>query len=90
MVEADHEKMKVHQEKTEAGVEHYNWAPHIKATHLLTTLQGRASYVLHGDPKGETDEETTRHLRTNLGTSYLATGHHNQLKTQTQDNGESL
>jgi hypothetical protein len=41
-LEANQEKLKG-SEETEAGVEHYNQAPCVKATHVLTALQGLAS-----------------------------------------------
>jgi hypothetical protein len=45
-------KMEASQEKTEAIAEHCKWVPRVKATHLLTALQGWASDVLHGDFSG--------------------------------------
>jgi hypothetical protein len=47
-------KMKASQEETEAIAEQYKWAPCIKATYLLTTLQGCTSDYLHGDLNGTT------------------------------------
>jgi hypothetical protein len=40
--------------------EHYNQAQSIKATHVLTTLQGWALEVLHKVPKAVTYKETIR------------------------------
>jgi hypothetical protein len=44
-------KVEVYPEKTEATEEHYQWVPSVKSMHLLTTLRGWASNVLHGIPK---------------------------------------
>jgi hypothetical protein len=41
-----------------AVMEPHKWAPRIKATHLLTTLQNQDSNVLQGGPKGVTREKT--------------------------------
>jgi hypothetical protein len=59
-----------------------------EATHL-TTMQNYASDVLHGDTKGVTYMETIRATGDRLGDQQLAIGHCNQLKTRTQDDGES-
>lgn len=40
-------KMETSHEKTEAAVQHYNWAPCVKATCTVTDPQGQASDVLH-------------------------------------------
>jgi hypothetical protein len=46
------------QQKTEDIAEHCEGAPCVKATHMRTALQVRASKVLHKDSKGVTNEET--------------------------------
>jgi hypothetical protein len=46
-MEADQEELEASHEKIEAVVEPCNWAPHVKAPHLLTVLQGQVSEVLH-------------------------------------------
>jgi hypothetical protein len=58
-VRASQEKMEASHEKIKAVAEHYKWAPCVKAVYVLTALQGRASDVLYGDPKGGTYEEST-------------------------------
>jgi hypothetical protein len=54
--------------------------------HLLTALQDWAANVLHGVPKGVTYKETIAAL----ADQQLAIGYCSQLKTRTQDDGESL
>jgi hypothetical protein len=76
--------------RSEAIVEHYNWAPHVEATYLCTTLQDQASSVLHGDPKGATYEETVRSFEDWFGGQHLTAGYRDQLKTGTQILSESL
>jgi hypothetical protein len=72
-MEANQEKLEAmvqaNQEKMEAMAKHCKWVPCVKATHLLTTLQGWASDVLHGVPNRAMYEETIGHVRTDLGTS---------------------
>jgi hypothetical protein len=51
-MKAYQEAVKSSQEKLEAMTEHHKWTPYIKATHLLTTLQGLTFDVLHEVPKG--------------------------------------
>jgi hypothetical protein len=53
-------KTEANQEKVDTVVEPYKWAPCVKATHVLTALQGWACNVLHGAPKGATYKETIR------------------------------
>jgi hypothetical protein len=77
-------KMEASQEKTEAIAEHYKWEPCVKATHLLTTLQGWASDVLHGDPSGATYKETIWSLEDRFGNQHLVTLYRTQMKTRTQ------
>jgi hypothetical protein len=77
------------QEKTGAGVERYDLAPRVRDMHLLTTPQGWASDVLHGDPREVTYEETIRATEDWIGDQHLAVEYRNQLKTWTQDDGES-
>lgn len=57
-MEANQGKLETNLEKREAITKHYKCIPHAEATHLLTSLQGQASSVLHGVPKGATCEET--------------------------------
>jgi hypothetical protein len=68
-MKASLEKRGANQEKIEAIAVHYNWAPGVKATHVLATLHGQASHVLHEAPKGVTYKGAVDHLRTDLGTS---------------------
>jgi hypothetical protein len=56
----------------------------------MHTLQGQASDFLHEVSEGATYAETTGATDSQFGDQPLAVGSHNQLKTQTQDNGESL
>jgi hypothetical protein len=55
-----------------------------------TALQGQASDVLHEDPKGATYPETTGALDDRFGDQHLVAEYRNDLKTPTQDDGESL
>jgi hypothetical protein len=57
---------------------------------LITALQGWATDVLHGLPKGATYEETLEALEDRFGDQHLAPAYRNQLKTRTQRVGESL
>jgi hypothetical protein len=57
---------------------------------MLTTLQGQASDVLHGNPKGATYKETVNDLKDQFGDHHLAVGYRSQLKTRTQDDDEPL
>jgi uncharacterized membrane protein YgaE (UPF0421/DUF939 family) len=61
----------------------------IKIMHMLTALQGQVSDVLHEVLKGATYKETIKAKEGQFGDQKLATGYHDQLKSQTQDNGES-
>jgi pyrrolidone-carboxylate peptidase len=45
------EKMGANQEEAEVVAEHYKLGPRLKAVHVLTILQGQASYVLPRAPK---------------------------------------
>jgi hypothetical protein len=74
----------------EGVVEHYKWAPHVKAMHLLATLQDRACDVLHRVHKGVTYEEAIDALEDHFGDQLLVTVCHTQLKRRTQLTGESL
>jgi hypothetical protein len=56
--ETNQEELEANQEKIEAVAEHCNQAHCLKATHILTTLQGWASDVLHRVSKGVTFKET--------------------------------
>jgi hypothetical protein len=71
-------------------VKHYNWAPSIKAMHLVAHLKLWASNVLHGAPKGAMYEETIEALEDRFGNQHLATGYGNQLRTRNQNDGEFL
>jgi hypothetical protein len=62
-MKASLEKRGANQEKIEAVAVHYNWAPGIKATRMLATLQGQASDVLHEAPKGVTYKGTKGPLK---------------------------
>jgi hypothetical protein len=50
-LEANQEELEANKEKIEPISEPYKWVPHVKATHLLTALQGHASGVLRGVSK---------------------------------------
>jgi hypothetical protein len=39
------EQIEANQEKTESVAYHCKWAPHIKASHLLITMQGQTYYI---------------------------------------------
>jgi hypothetical protein len=62
----------------------------VKAMHVLTTLQGWASDVMYGDPKGATYEESIGATEDQFGYQHLAVGCCSKLKTWPQDSGESL
>jgi hypothetical protein len=57
-MEADQEELEANQERISAIPEHYEGVPHKKIMHVLTTLQGQASDVLHEveETVGETDD----------------------------------
>jgi hypothetical protein len=50
-------ELEANQEKTGAVVEYCNWTLCVKTKHVLTTLQDRASDVVHQPPKGQTFEK---------------------------------
>jgi hypothetical protein len=60
-----------------------------KDMHVLTASQGQASAVLSRDPK-VTYKETIGALEDQFWDHQLDTGYRNQLKTQTQDEGQPL
>jgi hypothetical protein len=72
--------MKANQEKTEC----------ISAMHVLAAPHSQASDVLHGARKRVTCKESIRALEDRFWDQQLAIGYCSQLKTRTQDNGESL
>lgn len=74
--------MEASQEKTEAIAEHYKWVPCVRATHLLTTLEGWASDVLHGNPSRVTYKESIWPLEDRFGNQHWVTLYHTQLKTR--------
>jgi hypothetical protein len=61
-----------------------------KSTYLITSLQARATDVLHGIPKSATYEETLQALEERFGDQHFAAAFRSQLKTRTQKAGESL
>jgi hypothetical protein len=76
MMEACLEKIKANQEKLEANQERLE---RVKVTHVLTTLKGRASDVLHGDSKEETYRASIGAVGDQFGGQHLAVGYRNQL-----------
>jgi hypothetical protein len=68
-------KMETNQEIIEAVAEHYNGAPRIKTTHLLTTLQDRACDVLHEATKWAVYKDTVRALEYRFWDQNLAIGY---------------
>jgi hypothetical protein len=56
---------------------------------LVHHLQGWATDMLHGVPKGVTYEETFETLEDHFRDQHLAAAYHSQLKTRTQGFGES-
>jgi hypothetical protein len=66
------------------------WAPRERATYLIVALQGGASDVLHGIPKGPNYEEILETLKDIFGGQHLDAKYRTQLKTRTQRVGESL
>jgi hypothetical protein len=60
--------------------EHNCWTRLEKSTYLITALQIRDAYVLHGISKGATYEETLEALEDCFGDQYLAGAYPGQLK----------
>jgi hypothetical protein len=60
-----------------------------KSTYFITTLQGRATDLLHGVLKGAIYEETHEALEDHFGDQHLAAAYCNQLKSRTQGVGGS-
>jgi hypothetical protein len=58
--------------------------------HMFTTLQGQASDVLHGIPKGATYEETIGALEDGYGDQHLVPAYCAHLETRTQLSGGPL
>jgi hypothetical protein len=78
------------EEKIEAVAEHWKLVQHVKTTRVLTAVQGRASDVLHGVPKDATYEGTVGATEDRFADQHLAVESRSQVKTRTQDSGESL
>jgi hypothetical protein len=57
---------------------------------MFIALQGRATDVLHGVPKGATYEEALEALEDRFGDQHLAFDYRSHLKTRTQFVGEFL
>jgi hypothetical protein len=57
------------QHQFETIADHNCWTRQEKSTYLITTLQGRATDMLHGVPEGATYEKTLRPWRTIQGPS---------------------
>jgi hypothetical protein len=74
----------------EAVAEHNCWTRQEKSTYIITALQGRATDVIHGVPKGATYEETLEALEDHFEDHHQAAGYRSQLKTRTQGVGDSL
>jgi hypothetical protein len=74
----------------ETVVEHNGWTPKEKSTYLITALEGRATDMLHGIPKGATYEEILQALEDCFGDEHFAAAYRSQLKVRTQKAGESL
>jgi hypothetical protein len=74
----------------ETVAEHNCWTRQEKSTYLITTLQGRATDVLHGIPKGRIFEETLEVLQDCFGDQYLAAAYLSHLISKTHGVGESL
>jgi hypothetical protein len=68
--------------------EHNCWTHLEKSTYLVTALQGRATDVLHGVPKGTIYDETLEALEDRFEEKDLAVAYRSQLKTRTQAVGE--
>jgi chromosome segregation ATPase len=89
-VESSQEKLEASQEKIEAMAKHYKWAPYIKVTHLVTTLQDLTSDVLHEVPKGVMYKETIKALEECFRNQQQATAYCAHLKKRTQLIGKPL
>jgi hypothetical protein len=87
-MEDNQEKLEASQEEIDTVAEHYGGAPRVKATHMVTALQDRASIVLHRVSK-EAMYETIKALEDRFGDQHLAAAYFSQLKTRTQHVGES-
>jgi hypothetical protein len=61
-----------------------------KSVYLITTLQGRATDMLHGVPKEAAYEETFETLEDRFGDQHLVTAYRSQLNTRTQSVEEFL
>jgi hypothetical protein len=64
-------------------VEHYKWAPCIKAMQLSTTLQGWASDIPRGVQEETMYEETTGAFKDQFGDQHLVVAYHSQMKRRT-------
>jgi hypothetical protein len=76
--------------KFETVAEHNCWMRQEKSTCLIIALQGRATNVLHGVPKGVTYQETLEALKDHFGDHAFAAEYRSRLKTRTQWVGKSL
>jgi hypothetical protein len=74
----------------ETVAEHNCWMSHEKSTYLITALQGWATDVLHGIPKGASYEETLQAMEDRFGDQHFAAACRSQLEVRTQRDGESL
>jgi hypothetical protein len=73
----------------ETVAEHNCWSRLEKSRYLIT-LQGWATDVLYGVPKGATFEEAIKAMEGHFGDQLLAAAYRSQLKTRTQGVGESF
>jgi hypothetical protein len=69
---------------------HNHWSDKEKSTYLITALKGRAADVLHGIPINTTYERILQTLEDRFGDQQFAAAYCCQLRTRTQEAGESL
>jgi hypothetical protein len=74
----------------ETVAEHNGWTPKEEFKYLITALEGRATDVLHGIPKGATYEEILQALEDSFGEELFAAAYRSQLNARMQKAGESL
>jgi hypothetical protein len=74
----------------ETAAHHNCWTRQEKSIYLITALQGRSTDVLHGVSKGATYEETLEALANRFEDQRLAAAYRSQLKTRTENVGDSL
>jgi hypothetical protein len=77
----------VFRRQPETVAEYNCWTRLEISTYFITPLQGRATDVLHGVPKGATYEEA---LEDPFGDQHLATAYRSRLKSRTQGVGKSM